>query len=228
MSGIKYTLYQLMCTPECYTTTTDNTQRIVDMIHRDNGTVLNGTTLKMVSYCIYEVGGFKQKLDYDSLLFFYGGVGSVHMKCIDEVNGCGVSAMIFKSGKKIKISGGLSKCSVDNKELYMTKVAGDICRYITNCDIDTVTIGLLNAQTVLPLDVIKFKKLISDLRKSTEFFRIQDPTLTGRGKITNARVYPFKNRNTHCAVDPAGVVQMFGFKSFEEVQEIVKKIVNFI
>jgi len=184
-----------------------------------------GRKLVLDSYTIYGKSGFKNKIEYNkSLSFPFSLVGSVHCKFISESTN-GVSILIFSSGK-LKISGGLSKIK-SNHQQYIDDIVYELVSFFTGSLSDpTYNISMLNAQFRIPITPQIFRKFLFKLQESKKFFNIKEPTLSGRGRISSAKVYPFDGRRSHFAVDPKGSVQMFAFKSFDEVESAVKTFIE--
>ena len=185
-----------------------------------------GRKLELERYTIYGNSGFKNKLEYISGSFFpFTQVGSVHCKFLNTESMNGVSILIFSSGK-LKISGGLSKVKSNHKE-YIEEMVQELVSFFTGRLTDLLvvpdySICMLNAQFRIKMTPQLFRKFLYTLQKSGKFFNIKEPTLSGRGRISSAKVYPFDGRRSHLAVDPKGSVQMFAFKSFDEVELAVK------
>ena len=217
MVATKYSLFQLMCTCALI-----DFKTIIESLSNGTDFVSN---LSMVSSTIYGLSGFKNVMVYNEDSFFpFTQVGSVHIKC-KHLNGAGISLLLFKSGK-FKISGGFPREQTDVILLqsYIEQVAKDVCCHFTGEDAMTTTISMLNAQIKIQIGVQKFRKYIYEVQQSMLFHRVQQPKMSGRGSITNARVYPFAERNAHFAIDPNGKIQLFAFKSFDEIKENVEKL----
>jgi len=189
-----------------------------------------GRKLELQSYTIYGNSGFKNKLEYTPETFFpFTQVGSVHCKFLNTESMNGVSILIFSSGK-LKISGGLSKVK-SNHEAYIEDMVQELVSFFTGRLTDLLiipdySISMLNAQFRINMTPQLFRKYLFKLQQSGKFFNIKEPTLSGRGRISSAKVYPFDGRKSHFAVDPKGSVQMFAFKSFDEVELAVKNFLE--
>ena len=185
-----------------------------------------GRKLELEGYTIYGKSGFKNKMDYiDNSFFPYTEVGSIHCKFLNTESMNGVSILIFASGK-LKISGGLSKVK-NNHQAYIEDMMQELLSFFTGRLTDLLvvpdyTLSMLNAQFRIDMTPQLFRKYLFKLQESGQFFSIKEPTLSGRGRISSAKVYPFDGGKSHFAVDPKGSVQMFGFKSFDEVETAVK------
>ena len=182
--------------------------------------------LNLEGYTIYGKSGFKNKLEYTPEYFFpFAEVGSIHCKFMNTESMNGVSILIFSTGK-LKISGGLSKVKTKHLE-YIEDMVKELVSFFTGRLTDLLVvpnynISMLNAQFRIEMTPQLFRKFLFKLQKSCKFFNIKEPTLSGRGRISSAKVYPFNGRRSHFAIDPKGSVQMFAFKSFEEIDIAVK------
>lgn len=181
------------------------------------------------SFTIYGKSGFKNKIEYvEGTNFYAHKIGSLHIKYINTESMNAVSILIFASGK-LKISGGLSKVKSNHKN-YMENVLVTIISFLTGSIADFIipkyTISMLNAQIRIDMIPQLFRKFLFTLQKSGNYISIQEPALSGRGRISSAKIYPFNGRRTHFAVDPKGSVQMFAFKTFEEVEAAVETFIS--
>jgi len=52
--------------------------------------------------------------------------------------------------------------------------------------------------------------------------------LTGRGNIVCGRAYPFESRKSHLSISPKGTVQMFAFKTFEEIVDSMNLFLSLV
>ena len=202
----------------CNTGHTLDLKNVIHMLCIPSECVMLIEQLQLVSYTIYGRSGFKNKLEYtDDSSFPFAEVGSVHCKLVHTTSCNSVSALVFRSGK-IKISGGLSKVK-ENHQSYIDNVVSTLCYFISDSIIVDTKLSMLNAQVKLDLNVKIFRKFLFYLQESTKFSKIQEPTLSGRGRITAAKVYPSSSSRSHLSIDPKGSVQIFAFKSFEELQD---------
>lgn len=228
--SVSYNLFQIMCSTECTLVFKDIIEKIAgERIYLPDRTLRStgvGRKLELVSYTIYGNSGFKNIIEYESGVYFpFTQVGSVHCKFINTETMNGVSILIFSSGK-LKISGGLSKVKSNHKE-YIDEMVQELISFFTGRLLDLLVtpkynMSMLNAQFRIDMNSQLFRKFLYKLQNSNKFFNIKEPTLSGRGRISSAKVYPFKGRRSHFAVDPKGSVQMFAFKSFDEVESAVK------
>ena len=185
-----------------------------------------GRNLELQDYTIYGNSGFKSIMDYNKDVYFpFSQVGSVHCKFINTKSMNAVSILIFSSGK-MKISGGLSKVKRDHA-VYIDDIVQEIVYFFTGCLADLLvvpdyTISMLNAQFRIDMTPQLFRNFLFELQKSKKYVNVKEPTLSGRGRISSAKVYPFFERRSHFAVDPKGSVQMFAFKSFDEIESAVR------
>jgi hypothetical protein len=186
-----------------------------------------GRKLDLESYTIYGNSGFKNTLEYTKNSYFpFTQVGSVHCKFMNTDSKNRVSILIFSSGK-LKISGGLSKVKSDH-ENYIEEMVQELVSFFTG-RLTYLLVGpeynicMLNAQFRIDMTPQLFRKFLYKLQKSDLFFNIKEPTLSGRGRISSAKVYPFDGRRSHFAIDPKGSVQMFAFKSFDEIELAVER-----
>jgi len=228
--SVSYNLFQLMCSVNQSFEFKEIIEKIADVSavylpERNLRSTGLGRKLVLDSYTIYGKSGFKNKIEYNkSLSFPFSLVGSVHCKFISESTN-GVSILIFSSGK-LKISGGLSKIK-SNHQQYIDDIVYELVSFFTGSLSDpTYNISMLNAQFRIPITPQIFRKFLFKLQESKKFFNIKEPTLSGRGRISSAKVYPFDGRRSHFAVDPKGSVQMFAFKSFDEVESAVKTFIE--
>ena len=232
--SVSYNLFQLMCTGDKQFVLKDIIEKVAgttiflpDRALRSTG---NGRMLQLEGYTIYGNSGFKNKMEYISGSYFpFTQVGSVHCKFINTESMNGVSILIFSSGK-LKISGGLSKVKSNHSD-YIEEMIQELVSFFTGRLSDLIsvpdyTISMLNAQFRIDMTPQLFRKYLFNLQKSGNFFNIKEPTLSGRGRISSAKVYPFEGRRSHFAVDPKGSIQMFAFKSFDEVETAVKTFLD--
>jgi len=205
MVSIKYTCFQLMC---------QGGEIQFDSILKSLVHFEATDDLSLQSFIIYGKNGFKTKHEYfpgiDVNIF-----GSIHCKLLHS-NGNKVSIIFFRSGK-IKIAGGLINLKDD---CYIRSITDSVCSIFTGSPCSFFKISLLNAIFRISMNPRIFRKFIFDLQETGSFHRIKEPTLTGRGNITCARVYPFNNRKSHLSVDPKGAIQMFAFQSFHEIDSV--------
>jgi len=171
--------------------------------------------LSFQSLTIYGKSGFKTKHDYFPGIDI-NIIGSIHCKLLHS-NGNKVSIIFFRSGK-IKIAGGLVNIKDVHEEIYIRSITDSICSIFTGSPCSSFKISLLNAIFRISMNPRIFRKFIFDLQQTNTFHRIKEPTFTGRGNITCARVYPFIDRKSHLSVDPKGVIQLFAFQSFNDIQ----------
>ena len=224
--SVTYNLFQLMCSVDQKFVLKDIIEKVAGMTvflpERTLRSTAIGRKLELQSYTVYGDSGFKNKLEYIPGSFFpFTQVGSVHCKFINTESMNGVSILIFSSGK-LKISGGLSKVK-SNHEDYVEEMTQELVSFFTGRLMDLLVVPnynicMLNAQFRISMKPQLFRKFLYTLQKSGKFHNIKEPTLSGRGRISIAKVYPFDDRRSHFAVDPNGSVQMFAFKSFDEVE----------
>lgn len=208
---IRYNLYQLMC---------ESRQQVTfqEVLHRVCSFSIVGP-LMLETYVIYGKSGFKEKLEYVKGMFFpFSEVGSVHIKLINKETNNKVSVIVF-SNKKVKISGGISNVKKNHSE-YVSQMTTCVGKYL-DMTLHTPVVSLINAQFKIKMSPVMFRKFIFMLQKSNMFHSVCEPTLSGRGRISCAKVYPFNGRRGHFQVDPRGTVQVFGFKSFDELNTSV-------
>jgi len=211
MHPVQYTCYQLICQGG-------------DV---DFAFILNklvnfepSNNLSFNSFIIYGKNGFKTKFDYFPDIDV-DIIGSIHCK-LSHSNGNKVSLIFFRSGK-IKIAGGLLRIIDDD---YIQTITHSVCSIFTNHSCIHYKISLINALFRITLNPRIFRKFIFDLQESASFNRIKEPTFTGRGNITCARLYPFSDRKAHLSVDPKGVIQMFAFQSFTEILQTAQSFIS--
>lgn len=164
---------------------------------------------------LYGTSGFKTKVDNDvAEKTNFATVGSAHIKFETE-DTTKISLLIFKTGT-MKISGGLSKAKAPPL-VCVKKAISDVCTLL-KIDTITYTMNMINAQFKIHMTADIFMKSLSKL--NSKYPSMKNPTFSGRGKITSARVYPYAGgRKSHLAYDSHGTVQMFGFRTFEEVEQ---------
>ena len=224
---ISYNLFQLMCSVEEKIILKDVIEKVAVFLPKNplRSTGI-GRILQLENYTIYGNSGFKNKLEYIPDTFFpFTQVGSVHCKFLNTESMNGVSILIFSSGK-MKISGGLSKVNINHEE-YIEDMVQELVSFLTGRLTDLLivpdySICMLNAQFRIDMTPQLFRKYLFTLQQSGKFFSIKEPTLSGRGRISSAKVYPFEGSRSHLAIDPKGSVQMFAFKSFTEVELAVE------
>jgi hypothetical protein len=208
---VRYTLFQLMCESK-----EDNAFK--DILDRLLSVEVAGP-LKLESYTIYGKSGFKQKMEYVKDAFFpFSQVGSIHCKLLNTQTGNKVSVIVF-SNKKIKISGGLSNVAKKHNE-YLKQMITCVGAYFA-ITVQNDRLSLINGQFKISMTPTIFRKFLFTLQESKLFHSIREPALSGRGRISCAKVYPFDGRRGHFQVDPRGTVQVFGFKSFDELDASV-------
>jgi len=181
--------------------------------------------MSLQSFTIYGKNGFKTKYEYLPI-FEENDVnvfGSIHCKLLHS-NGNKLSIVFFRSGK-IKISGGLINLKDDS---YIRSITDSVCSIFTGSPCSSFKISLLNAIFRISMNPRIFRKFIFDLQQTDSFHRIKEPTFTGRGNITCARVYPFNNRKSHLSVDPKGAIQMFAFQSFLEIDSVASSFLKLV
>ena len=209
MDNIQCTCFQLMCQGGNV-----HFKVILNILSNFDSEVLS---LSLDSFTIYGKNGFKTKIDYNNQIDF-SIIGSIHCKLIGS-NGNKLSVIFFRSGK-IKIAGGLMNITHNNLELYIQTVTNSICTIFTDHICKEYKISLINAIFRIALTPQLFRQFIYYLQESRIFYYVKQPTFTGRGNITCARVYPFNGRKCHLSVDPKGVIQLFAFQSFSELHRI--------
>jgi hypothetical protein len=212
--SLSYNLFQLISTLN----TDVEIQLIIESLSNQDISIPN---FNIESFTIYGRSGFKNKLVYDKDSFQLNDVGSLHIKFINSNNKNKISVLLFKSGK-LKISGGLSNVHKNHDE-YIDDIVQEVCFFLTGklmnlLIIPSYTITMLNAQTRIHMTPRLLNRFLYTLQESKNFHMIQKPTLTGRGRISASKVYPFKERKSHFSIDPNGSVQMFAFKSFIELK----------
>ena len=233
---LSYNLFQLMCSVDYTFEFKDVIEKLageaVILPDRSTRSTQIGRKLKLESYTIYGNSGFKNKLEYIEGSFFpYTQVGSVHCKFVNTESLNGVSILIFSSGK-LKISGGLSKVKSKHED-YIEGMVQELLSFFTGrltylLTIPDYTMSMLNAQFRIDMTSQLFRKFLFNLQNSKQFFNIKQPTLSGRGRISSAKVYPFDGRRSHFAVDPKGSVQMFAFKSFDEIELAFQNFIKIV
>jgi len=105
----------------------------------------------------------------------------------------GVSILIFSSGK-LKISGGLSKVKSNHSD-YIEEMIQELVSFFTGRLTDLLatpdySISMLNSQFWMDMNPRLFRKFLYSLQKSGKFYNIKEPSLSGRGRISSAKVYP--------------------------------------
>ena len=214
MNGLKYTVFQLMC--EC---SEMNIEATLKKIQEMKNVVSEKLTIE--KYVLYGKRGFKDKIMQEDCMN-YGDVGSIQCKMMHS-NGNKISVLLFKNGK-IKICGGL--CQVEMKTDYVNGVVEDVSEFVSGMKSKRYVISLLNAQFKIEMNSKLFRGFLYKVQESKRFFYVKEPPMTGRGNIVCGRVYSYKGRKSHMAISPKGTVQMFAYKTFEEIKESMNNLIE--
>jgi hypothetical protein len=181
----------------------------------------NGSMMTLESQIAYGKSGFKTVVELEADA--YDNIGSIHYK-FKHSKGNNVSVLLFIKSGKIKISGGLTMVE-DCKNKYIQSIVEFVCIFFKQETVCRYSISMINAQVKMVICPKTFRKLLYSLQGSNKFSTIKEPALTGKGRITCAKVYPFSGRRCHLSIDPKGTVQFFAFKSFDELEQC-KNLVN--
>jgi hypothetical protein len=209
--AVRYTLFQTMC--KAYTTHIAFGDTVRSAMSS------NDSSIHFIDYVLYGKSGFKTRVSSLSEESF---IGSVHLKCKDMATGGNISILLFKNGK-VKVSGGLSNVFQCHEE-YISKLVSNLLTRLFGEGAWSHSICMLNCQTKVQLCPATFIQFIRRLQSSAEFFCVKEPTLRGRGRINVAKAYPFEESKSHLSIDPNGTIQLFGFKSFSDIDSAVTKL----
>ena len=179
-------------------------------------------SVKLDSYVLYGKRGFKDKISIEDRFVWCDLIGSIQCKMI-HLNGNNISILFFKNGK-IKISGGL--CNIDNKSDYINSVVQDTSIFLMEEPCKNYEICLLNAQFKIEMNNRLFRNSLFKVHESKIFYYVKDPPMTGRGNIVCGRAYPFESRKSHLSISPKGTVQMFAFKTFQEIVDSMNLLIS--
>lgn len=208
---VRHTCYQLMCEGGPI-----NFISVLDILENWKRTYKE---INLTTKVLYGRNGFKTKLEYSKGMEMMS-IGSIHSK-FEHVNGNKISVIMFRSGK-IKVSGGLVNNKKGNDEEYIKEVVNVICDVFTGEECIRYKMSLLNGISRISMTPQRFRKFLYEVQESKKFDKVKEPTFTGRGNITCGRIYPYEGRKSHISIDPKGGVQLFAFRSFEEVKQVVK------
>lgn len=154
-------------------------------------------------------------------------IGSIGLKHVFETTKC--SVLVFANGK-IKISGGCRDFDTGTllfEEWLLAHRIQPVMRML-GLSASTHTLGLLNGSHLLPdVNMVTFHDIWNKLKRHTDVFIVTPPSAytnpVKRGRICSVGVrltsFPGTMRFDH-----SGKMQMFGFKSFSQMQTAIDRI----